>query len=588
MMLSRKLIVEQPNYELDFLFEKSGTNDDKRLYIKGQYIMMNRGNKNRRIYEENEMIPAVDSYIKEYVSQNRGGGELNHCVPASYKILTATGWKKLSDISDIESVATMNIDTNEIEYQTIDEKIYSEYSGEMIRLRGRNIDMLATPNHRVLLVDRSGNYYYETVQNISDKRLSSDICHSYIPKTAQYTTKISPKTFVLEGIPNVKKIGNYKNDISKNIEIDYDVFVSFLGLYLAEGHCDRSNRHYGVYISQIKDTYMEEIADMLAKFPDELQWIRTKTGFYCSDRRLNKYVQPLGHSHDKFIPIEIKEQSSAESLADLIYWFNIGDGRFNVIYEKYNVRNVFTISNQLIDDLNECLLKSGLSGNISVISQKGSTIRGREIKPENCKPLFLLNLSKTKGIYLDSRFIQYIPEQFHGFIGCVRTQNKNWYCMDDSGKTYWTGNSSNPDVDLSKLADKIVSLERDRSDPDYYIGKSMILSTPSGKILESLVHDGVRFGKSSKCLGQISESSDGYNRVKSPIILLVDNVFDPSVSTAFVNGILENKEYIISDDGKIAEAYEGLQKNLSKYPSRHRDAIKQHILESLNQFLAKI
>jgi hypothetical protein len=148
--------------------------------------------------------------------------------------------------------------------------------------------------------------------------------------------------------------------------------------------------------------------------------------------------------------------------------------------------------------------------------------------------------------------------------------------------------SSNPDVDLGKLADKIVSLERDKQNPNYYIGKSLILSTPSGKILESLVHDGVKFGKSTKCLGQISESNDGYNIVSNPIILLVDNVFDPSVSTAFVNGILENKEYIISDDGRVAENYNQLEKRLSKYPSRHRDAINDYIKESLEKFLANL
>jgi hypothetical protein len=145
--------------------------------------------------------------------------------------------------------------------------------------------------------------------------------------------------------------------------------------------------------------------------------------------------------------------------------------------------------------------------------------------------------------------------------------------------------SSNPDVDLGKLADKIVHLERDKSDPDFYIGKSLILSTPSGKILESLVHDGVKFGKSTKCLGQVSESTDGFNVVKSPIVLLVDNVFDPSVATAFVNGILENKEYIISDDGRVAETYQALEKRLAKYPSHHKDAINDYIRESLEKFL---
>lgn len=586
MIISRKLIVERPNYDLEFLSEQNNRDNEKRIYIRGQYIMMNRGNKNRRKYMEDEMVPAVESYIKEYVDQNRGGGELNHCVPSNYKILTNNGWKALESIKDDEIIATLNTDNDNIEYSQIKEKIYSNYKGKMIRIKGRNINALMTPNHRILLKDRTGKYYYTTAQELYDNKTSSVVTHSYIPKTGEWNIE-SPKTFTLKGIPS-KKLGNYKNDVSTDIEIDYNTFVSFLGLYLAEGHYVKGGRHYGVHITQIKDRFMEEISDLLSKFPKELEWKKTKTGFSLNDKRLNEYVSQLGDCYSKFIPENIKNNSSSEDLADLVYWFNVGDGRFNLINEKYKVRNVFTVCNKLIDDLNECLFKSGLSGNISIISQKDSTIKGRKILKENTKPLFLLNLSKTKGIYTDSRFIDITEEEYEGTIGCVVTENANWYCMDDSGKTFWTGNSSNPDVDLSKLADKIIHLERDKSDPDFYIGKSLILSTPSGKILESLVHDGVKFGKSTKCLGQISESTDGFNVVKSPIVLLVDNVFDPSVATAFVNGILENKEYIISDDGRVAEAYINLEKKLAKYPSKHRDAINEYIRESLEKFLKTI
>lgn len=148
--------------------------------------------------------------------------------------------------------------------------------------------------------------------------------------------------------------------------------------------------------------------------------------------------------------------------------------------------------------------------------------------------------------------------------------------------------SATPDVDLAKLADKIISLERSGDNPNYFIGKSLVLSTPSGRILEGLIEDGVKFGKSSKCLGQINESADGYNRVKAPIILTIDNVFDPSVTTAFVDGIYENREYIIADDGRIAEAYSVLDKKLAKYPGKHSDAIRQHLVESLQHFLKTI
>lgn len=200
------------------------------------------------------------------------------------------------------------------------------------------------------------------------------------------------------------------------------------------------------------------------------------------------------------------------------------------------------------------------------------------------------NRDNEKRIYIRGQYImmnrgnknrrKYMEEEM---IPAVDTYIEEYVKQNRGGGEL--NHSSNPDVDLGKLADKIVHLERDKSDPDFYIGKSLILSTPSGKILESLVHDGVKFGKSTKCLGQISESTDGYNVVKSPIVLLVDNVFDPSVATAFVNGILENKEYIISDDGRVAENYANLEKKLAKYPNKHRDAINEYIRESLEKFL---
>jgi hypothetical protein len=149
------------------------------------------------------------------------------------------------------------------------------------------------------------------------------------------------------------------------------------------------------------------------------------------------------------------------------------------------------------------------------------------------------------------------------------------------------GHSQNPDMDLSKLAHKIVELHRCDKDPKYIIGKSMILSTPSGKILENLTKDGLVYGMSSKILARLQESSEG-NLVKSPIIVGIDAVYDPSVSTAFVNGILENKEYIIGDNNKAYEAFTKFEKHLSKYPTHHRDAINQHILEGFKRLMINL
>ena len=145
------------------------------------------------------------------------------------------------------------------------------------------------------------------------------------------------------------------------------------------------------------------------------------------------------------------------------------------------------------------------------------------------------------------------------------------------------GHSTEPEIDLSRLCHKILSLEHDEKGK-HFIGRSLVLSTPSGKILESLIKDKVKTGMSTKALGQIKESNDS-NIVTNFYLVGVDAVYDPSYSSAFVNGILESKEFIINSDNKFEQAYDKFESGLSKYPSRYRDEINKHIQEQVLRFL---
>jgi hypothetical protein len=146
--------------------------------------------------------------------------------------------------------------------------------------------------------------------------------------------------------------------------------------------------------------------------------------------------------------------------------------------------------------------------------------------------------------------------------------------------------SPDPDIKLERMCHKILELIPEKN---LYIGKSMVLSTPNGKILESLINDGVQFGMSTKSLGNIveSEGSD-IQEVNGFYLVGVDAVYDPSCSSAFVNGILENKEFIVTTDGKFEESYDRLEKGLSKYPSKYRDDINNHIKTLVESFLRDI
>jgi len=148
--------------------------------------------------------------------------------------------------------------------------------------------------------------------------------------------------------------------------------------------------------------------------------------------------------------------------------------------------------------------------------------------------------------------------------------------------------SLEPEMKLDRLAHKIVELKRDTSEPDFYIGKSEILTeNPPGKILAGLIKHNVNWGLSSKCLGQIEESERG-NLVKSPIILGVDAVWDASANTKFINGIYEEREWIIGDDQKVYEAFQGFSKAHTNYISKHRSEVNAHIIEQLSKFLKSL
>lgn len=117
-----------------------------------------------------------------------------------------------------------------------------------------------------------------------------------------------------------------------------------------------------------------------------------------------------------------------------------------------------------------------------------------------------------------------------------------------------------------------------------WLGKSKVLTnTPMGKIVSALILDNVKLGVSSRSLGRLKEMGD-YNEVEDFKLITVDVVHDPSVNTAFVNGIFEAKEWMLTDHGYVEPTYDSLERKLSKLPNTS-DAKEQHIIEAVKQFL---
>ena len=112
------------------------------------------------------------------------------------------------------------------------------------------------------------------------------------------------------------------------------------------------------------------------------------------------------------------------------------------------------------------------------------------------------------------------------------------------------GHPDGPTVNLDRVSHKITSLKQEGSN---FIGKAKILETPMGRIAGALLNDGVTLGVSSRGMGSV-QSRNGANYVGEDFMLATaaDIVADPSAPDAFVQGIMEGKEWVW-DNGLLKE-----------------------------------
>lgn len=128
------------------------------------------------------------------------------------------------------------------------------------------------------------------------------------------------------------------------------------------------------------------------------------------------------------------------------------------------------------------------------------------------------------------------------------------------------GHPDTPSLNLERACIKIVSL---KEDGNTFRGKALVLETPYGQIVKNLIESGVNLGVSSRALGSLSMTKEGYNLVQDDLRLATaaDVVADPSGPNCFVDGIMEGKEfwYDLAKDSWISRDVEKLYENSKKF-----------------------
>ena len=147
------------------------------------------------------------------------------------------------------------------------------------------------------------------------------------------------------------------------------------------------------------------------------------------------------------------------------------------------------------------------------------------------------------------------------------------------------GHPDGPTVNLDRVSHKITSLVQEGNN---FRGKAQILSTPMGKIASSLLDEGVKLGVSSRGVGSLQTTSEGCKIVGEDFQLATaaDIVADPSAPDAFVDGIMEGREWVWEGGILREQLAEQTKKRINTLVDQRQ--LEEKKLELFNNFLSNL
>ena len=195
-----------------------------------------------------------------------------------------------------------------------------------------------------------------------------------------------------------------------------------------------------------------------------------------------------------------------------------------------------------------------------------------------------------KKMYIEGVFLQGEIKNRNGRMYPVNTLSREVNRYNESfikkGRALGElGHPDGPTVNLDRVSHKITQL---RQEGNNFIGKAQLLDTPMGKIAKSLIDEGVTLGVSSRGVGSLKTTSEGYKVVGEDFMLATaaDIVADPSAPDAFVSGIMEGKEWVW--EGGILREQQAAQTKKRINTLVDQGRLVEHKLHLFSDFLSNL
>ena len=188
-----------------------------------------------------------------------------------------------------------------------------------------------------------------------------------------------------------------------------------------------------------------------------------------------------------------------------------------------------------------------------------------------------------KGIFMQSDIKNQNGRVYPHAVLQKEVKNFNTKYVNEGRALGELGHPMGPVINLDRVSHVIKELKEDGKN---FVGKAKVMDTPNGKIVKNFISEGVKLGVSSRGMGSLKANKNGVNEVQKDFVLsTVDIVADPSAPDAFVNGIMEGKEWVW-ENGVIKEQdIDAMKKTIMNAKMKE---LEQKKLEVFQKFLQNL
>lgn len=387
-------------------------------YTRDQMIYIMRNPRVWKVYGHSpveQVLMTVNIAIRRQVSQLQ-----HYCYSDDTEVMTRRGWKRFADTAADEEFATRQIGTGVFEWQRAYESYRADYTGQMIRFKGQRLDMLVTPNHRMLVNSLPVGVKAPEMSAGGEYVISAE-------QMAEFGTTNTgiPLASVWQGRSIPDQVFEDDDPRSKRIVMSGDDYCAFVGMYLAEGNLRKVG---GIAISQPVDDKRgahETYKTLLMRLFGSVTYSGHQ--FEVCAKAVVAHLQQFGKAWQKFVPALILE-ATHHQLEIFFHYYYLGDGAACA-----STKQCFTVSRALADHLTEIGQKLGYAPTVWTRKAGNGQIGDRHITAREGYMVSFAEAKATKG--WQAEWVDY-----DGPIACVCVPNKFLY-VRRNGKACWSGNT---------------------------------------------------------------------------------------------------------------------------------------------------